>query len=69
MIGSVLIWKGNMTAIWVTALVGGLADIGYFIFLDLPGYVNFLPGTLMTLVSGSAILLSGYVWVSNRKAG
>lgn len=66
-VGAVSIWRANMTAIWVTALVGGLADIGYFLFLDLPGHVHFFPGTLMTLVSGSAILLSGYVWFMHRR--
>ncbi|MEM9552282.1 MAG: hypothetical protein AAGA05_13970 [Pseudomonadota bacterium] len=67
-IGGVLIWRGNMTAIWVSALVGGLADLGYFMFLDLGGFVNFLPGTLMTLISSSAILISGYVWLRHRKS-
>ena len=65
-IGAAFIWRANMTAIWVTAMVGGFADLGYFVFLDLPGYVNFLPGTVMTLVSGSAIVLSFIVWVPNR---
>ena len=65
-LGSLFIWRGNRTAIWVTALIGGMADAGYFLFLDLPGHVNFLPGTLMTLVSGTAILLSGWVWVSSK---
>ena len=67
-IGAVFIWRANMTAIWVTAMVGGLLDVGYFVFVDLPGYVHFFPGTLMTLVSGSAIFLSGWVWLSNRSA-
>jgi hypothetical protein len=66
LVGAVFIWRGNRTAIWVTAMVGGLADMGYFLFLDVPGFVNFVPGTLMTLVSGSAILLSGWVWLSTR---
>ncbi|MDJ0859470.1 MAG: hypothetical protein QNJ03_10345 [Dinoroseobacter sp.] len=61
-IGGMLIWRGSVTAIWVTAMVGGLADLGYLIFVDLPGYVNFFPGTVMTLVSGSAIVLSFWVW-------
>ncbi|WP_424969638.1 hypothetical protein [Dinoroseobacter sp. S76] len=61
-IGGVLIWRGNRTALWVTAMVGGLADLGYFFFLDLPGFVHFFPGTVMTLVSGSAILLSLLQW-------
>ncbi len=56
------IWKKNRTAVWLAALVGGLADLGYFIFMDLGGFVNFMPGTVMTLVSGSAILLSAYVY-------
>ena len=52
------IWRGSATAIFIAAMVGGLADIGYFVFLDLGGYVRFVPGTLMTLFSGSAIVLS-----------
>lgn len=67
MVGAVFIWRGSIVAIWVTALVGGLADLGYFMFLDLPGYVNFLPGTLMTLVSSAAILLSGYAWLRSSR--
>ena len=66
MIGAVFIWRLNRTAIWVTAMVGGLADLGYFLFLDLGGYVNFVPGTVMTLFSASAILLSGWVWLATR---
>ncbi|MEM9843428.1 MAG: hypothetical protein AAF965_01395 [Pseudomonadota bacterium] len=60
---AVLIWRRNMTAVWLAALVGGLADIGYFVFLDLPGHVHFVPGTLMTVFSASAILLSFAVWL------
>ena len=63
-----LIWKGNRTAIWVAALTGGLADVGYFVFMDLGGYVNFMPGGLMTYVSASAILLSGWVWFGTRES-
>ncbi len=53
-----LIWRANVTAIFVTALIGGLADLGYFLFMDLAGYVNFVPGTVMTIVSSTAIVLS-----------
>lgn len=66
LIGAMFIWRGNRTAIWVTALVGGLADLGYFLFLDLPGHVHFLPGTVMTLISGSAIVVSAWVGYSER---
>ena len=65
-IGAVFIWRGNMTAIWVAAMVGGLADVGYFLFMDLGGFVHFVPGTVMTLISASAILLSFWVWLAGR---
>lgn len=66
-VGGVFIWRGSTTAIWVTALIGGLADVGYFLFVDLPGYNLFLPGTLMTIVSATAIVLSFWVWWSRRQ--
>ena len=66
-IGAVLIWRRNLTAVWVTAMIGGLLDVGYFLFLDLGDYVRFVPGTIMTLVSATAILLSGWVWLSHRR--
>ena len=66
-VGAVFIWRANTTAIWVTAMVGGLLDIGYFVFVDLPGYVHFMPGGLMTLVSASAIILSFWVWYKSAQ--
>lgn len=66
-IGAWFIWRGSRTALWVAGLVGGFADVGYFLFLDLPGYVKFVPGTVMTLVSGTALVLS--VWVWRNRAG
>ncbi|MEM0976396.1 MAG: hypothetical protein AAGJ34_02555 [Pseudomonadota bacterium] len=68
LIGAVFIWRAHMTAIWVTAMVGGLADLGYFIFLDLQGYVHFFPGTVMTLISASAIVLSFIVWFQAKES-
>ncbi len=58
LIGAIYIWRESTLAIFITAMVGGLADVGYFIFVDLGGYANFVPGTVMTLVSASAIILS-----------
>ena len=57
-ISAFFIWKGNRQAIFLAAITGGLADLGYFLFMDLGGYVNFVPGTVMTLVSATAIILS-----------
>ena len=61
------IWRRSSSAIFLAALVGGLADVGYFIFLDLPGFVNFLPGTLMTLVSSAAVLTSFYAYFRRER--
>lgn len=67
LISSFFIWKGSSKAIFLAALTGGLADLGYFLFLDLGGYVNFVPGTVMTLVSGTAIITSFYAYFQRRK--
>lgn len=68
LIAGFYVWKGNKNAIFLAALTGGLADLGYFLFMDLGGYVNFVPGTVMTLVSGSAIVLSLYAHFKNKNA-
>lgn len=52
------IWRRSAAAVFLAALVGGLADIGYFLFLDLGEFVNFVPGTLMTIFSATAIIAS-----------
>lgn len=67
MIGALFIWRNSATAIFVTAMIGGLADIGYFMFLDLGGYVNFIPGTLMTIFSALAIILSFVAYFNSAK--
>ena len=58
LISAFYIWKGNKNAIFLAAICGGLADLGYFLFLDLGGFVNFMPGTVMTIFSSAAIILS-----------
>ena len=55
-VGGACVWRGGTTAVWVTALIGGLAEVGYFVFVGLPGYNLLLPGTLMTIVSAAAIV-------------
>ncbi len=61
------IWRKNKNAIFLAALTGGLADLGYFLFMDLGGFVNFMPGTVMTLVSSAAIILSFYAYFKSDK--
>lgn len=61
------IWRKNGHAIFLAALTGGLADVGYFLFMDLGGYVNFVPGTVMTIVSASAIILSFIAYFTSNR--
>ncbi len=65
-IAAFYIWKGNKNAIFLAAITGGLADLGYFLFLDLGGYVNFVPGTVMTIFSSLAIITSFYAHFKTR---
>lgn len=66
-ISALYIWKGKKNAIFLAAITGGFADLGYFLFLDLGGYVNFLPGTVMTIVSSLAIITSFYAYFRNKR--
>ncbi len=67
LICSIWVWKHNKNAIFLAAIVGGLLDLGYFLFLDLGGFVHFMPGTIMTLFSSAAIILSFYVYFKSDK--
>ena len=60
------IWRGNKNAIFLAAITGGLADLGYFLFLDLGGFVKFVPGTVMTIISSFAIITSFYYYFKKR---
>ncbi|MEO0973012.1 MAG: hypothetical protein AAFX85_07940 [Pseudomonadota bacterium] len=60
--GAVFVWRENRTAIWVTAMVGGLLDVGYFVFIDLGDFGKVVPGRVMTIFSASAIVLSFCVY-------
>ena len=61
LVGSVYVWKQNISAIFATAIVGGLADIGYFVFVDFAG-LALPPGPQMTYICGAAIVLSLYAF-------
>lgn len=66
-ISGILIWKGNKNAIFLSAILGGFADLGYFLFMDLGGFVKFVPGTIMTIVSSLAIITSFYLYFKAGK--
>ena len=65
-ISAFFVWKGNRNAIFLAVITGGLADLGYFLFMDLGGFMNFIPGTVMTIVSSLAIILSFYAYFKTR---
>jgi len=67
-IAAFYVWKGNKNAIFLAAIVGGLADLGYFMFMDLGGYVLFFPGKLMTYIALAAIVTSFYAHFKLRDA-
>ncbi|MEO0570596.1 MAG: hypothetical protein AAF039_02750 [Bacteroidota bacterium] len=67
-ISAFYIWKGNKNAIFLAAITGGLADLGYFLFMDLGGYVHFMPGTVMTIFSSLAIILSFYAYFKSVRS-
>lgn len=56
LIAAFYIWKDHKNDIVLAALLGGLAHLGYFLFMDLGGHAQFMPGTVMTLVSVTAII-------------
>ena len=66
LVGSVFVWRKSVQAIFLCALVGGLGDFGYFLFIDLPSLAT-PPGPQMTWISATAIILSVYAYFrSNR---
>ena len=65
-VGSVFVWKKNVNAIFFCALLGGFADLGYFLFVDLPGFAD-PPGPQMTYICVAAIASSFYVYFKSDK--
>ncbi len=54
LVAAPLVWKGRPGAIYTAALVGGMADLAYFIFIDLGGFAA-PPGPQMTWICAAAI--------------
>ncbi len=53
--GSFFVWKANRTAVLLCSIVGGLAQLGFTIFIVFPGYSE-LPGVIMSFVVVTAIV-------------
>ncbi len=67
-VGGVYIWRQSAVAIFMTAIVGWITDVGYFVFMDLGGFVHFVPGTVMTIVSSAAVVLSFWAYFAGLRA-
>lgn len=56
-VSSVLVWRGSRLGVLLCAIVGGMAHLGFTIFLVVPGYSNAV-GVAMTVIAASAVVLS-----------
>ena len=59
--GSVQVWRGGRLGVLLCAIVGGLAQLGFTIFIVVPGYGNAI-GVAMTFVAASAVVLSFWAY-------
>ena len=65
-IGAFFVWKGNRNGIFLSAIVGGLAHLGFFIFVILP-YPDPI-GIIMSFVAAAAIALSFIAYFTSTKS-
>ena len=65
LIGSFFVWKTNRNAVLFCSIVGGLAQLGYTIFIVFPGYSE-LPGVVMSFVVLAAIVF-GMIAIKKSK--
>jgi len=67
-IAGVLVWRRSTTAVMFASIVGGLADTGYFLYVDLGGFA-LPPGPQMTWICAAAILTGvAAAWREKRGA-
>ena len=57
-VGILLNWKNSRLGYWLNLVVVSAADIGYIVFLLIPGYVPFMPGALGPILWILAVLFS-----------
>lgn len=57
LVGSVLVWRGSRLGVFLCTIVGGLAQLGFTIFLVIPGLSNAV-GVTMTFTAACAAISS-----------
>ena len=66
MAGSFMIWRKHAAAFIATVLVGVLADIGYFTFIDLAGFGG-VPADQMIWIAGAAVITGFLAYVRSDR--
>lgn len=67
LVGILLNWKNSRLGYWLNLVVVSAGDIGYIVFLLIPGYVPLMPGALGPVLWVLAILFSTIAIVSAGK--
>ena len=65
-VGAGFAWRGIPLGVATAVVIGGLADLGYFLFVDLPGYAE-PPGPQMTWIMAAAIALAAYAYFATNR--
>ena len=66
-VGIFLNWKNSRLGYWLNLVVVSAGDIGYIVFVLVPGYVPFMPGALGPILWVLAVLFSTVGIVSAGK--
>ena len=57
-VGTFLNWKNSRLGYWLNLIVVSAGDIGYVVFVLIPGFVPFMPGALGPILWVLAVLFS-----------
>lgn len=57
-VGVCLNWKNSRLGYWLNLIVVSAGDIGYIVFVLIPGYVAFMPGVLGPILWILAVIFS-----------
>lgn len=70
-VGIFLNWKNSRLGYWLNLIVVSAGDIGFIVFILIPGHVPFVPGVLGPSVWVLAVLFStvGIISTTQREAG